>query len=67
MTTIADGDIIKPCIVPNIQRLVEQGFLYLDGKLREVREIHQTIKGMQIELFPHIVQTNKSRWQTVTT
>jgi len=65
MTTIIDNDKILSCIIPDIHRLAKEGFLYLNGKLREVREIHQTTNGIQVELFTHIVPCETPRWQVI--
>lgn len=38
--------------VPNIQQIEYWGFMTFEGERREVRDIHRTQEGIQIELYP---------------
>lgn len=31
---------------------IRTGFIYFNGQLREIRDVHETNNGMQIELYP---------------
>lgn len=52
MFTICDSDTIHVLsVLPSIGQIRANGFLYFEGRLREVREIHITRNGIQIELI----------------
>ncbi len=54
MTTIADGHSVieAPADPYGYERRIKDGFLMVGGELREVKEIHRTNQGIQIELYP---------------
>ncbi len=59
MVTIADesnkANPIKHIHWGNWTKIEKDGFLYLNGKLREVIDIHRTYKGIQFELDKNII------------
>ena len=59
LTFVADGNFIYKLneIVPLIEWAVfvkKENFIVFNGKIREIRDIHETKNGKQIELYPVI-------------
>lgn len=52
MITVVDDYNPPTQIQPNLLQIaIKQGFILINGSLREVKYIHQTQNGTQIELF----------------
>jgi hypothetical protein len=52
--SVADGETVTESHF-SVSKVRRSGFMVWNGQLREVRELHQTDRGFQAELYPHIV------------
>lgn len=57
MITVADGSDIREYPYPRYRVLdhEREGFMMFNGQMREIREVHRTQNGIQIELYPRVI------------
>ncbi len=53
--TVADTTSLMGIYTLNDIPDTKSGFMFFQGALREIRDIHETKNGKQIELYPHRV------------
>ncbi len=55
MITVADTTSLMGIYPLDYMPDTKSGFMFFQGALREIRDIHETKNGKQIELYPHRV------------